>query len=141
MYWEKFLEEANGDDIWAIPCYTKPQRVTAVPTISHQGVLDEDVTTKANMLVDISFPQTLNYTGDEGHSNQPGTAYQGVNSRLLQRVFPSTSRKKSSGPDGIGPLAITISFSSIGSQKGLYRLFEYIFGLESILTDGSWPKG
>ena len=108
--WEKFLEEANGDDIWAIPRYTKPQKATAVPTISHQGAVAEDVSSKANMLVDISFPQPLNYTGDEGHSDQSGTAYQAVNGRLLQRVFQSTSTKKSPGPDGIGPLAIKCLF-------------------------------
>ena len=31
-----FLERAEGEDVWAITRYTKPQRSAAVPTIQHQ---------------------------------------------------------------------------------------------------------
>ena len=57
--WERFLETADGDDIWAVLRYTKPQRSAAVPAISHQGVVAEDIAAKADMLVDISFPEPV----------------------------------------------------------------------------------
>lgn len=108
--WEKFLETAEGDDIWAVPRYTKPQRSAAVPTISHCGVVAEDIAAKADMLVDISFPEPVEYEGDEGQRGPPGTAYQTIDERLVQRVCWGMSTKKSPGPDGVGPLAIRCLF-------------------------------
>lgn len=58
------------------------------------------------MLADISFPPPIPYEADEGQEGPPGTAYQAIDERLVKLAFKVTSRKKSPGPDGIGPLAI-----------------------------------
>lgn len=104
--WERFLEEADGNDIWAVPRYTRPQRSAAVPTISHRGVIAEDNSAKARILMDISFPLPVHYGGDEGQEGPPGTAFQAIDDRIVRRAFDGTSTKKSPGPDGFGPLAI-----------------------------------
>ena len=36
--WEEFLHKADGNNIWSVMTYTKPQRGSEVPTISHNGV-------------------------------------------------------------------------------------------------------
>lgn len=104
--WERLLKEASGDDIWAIPRYTNPQRSTAVPTISYRGAVAEDNSAKASMLMDISFPPPAPYGGDEGQEGPPRTAFRAIDKRIVQRAFRGTSTKKSLGPDGVGPLAI-----------------------------------
>ena len=35
--WEEFLHKADGNKVWSVMTYTKPQRSAAVPTISHKG--------------------------------------------------------------------------------------------------------
>ena len=51
---------------------------------------------KAWMLMNISFPPPTPYDRDGGQEGPPGTAY--------HLVFGGTNKKKSPGPDGIGPL-------------------------------------
>ena len=34
---EEFLNRVEGDEVWAVTRYTKPQRSAAVPAIRHQG--------------------------------------------------------------------------------------------------------
>ena len=46
------------------------------------------------------------YDGDEGQEGPGGTAFHAVDEHLVARAFRGTSKKKSPGPDGIGPLAI-----------------------------------
>ena len=56
--------------------------------------------------MDISFPAPTAYEGDGGVEGPPGTAFQLVDERTVQRTFGGMSTKKSPGPDGVGPLAI-----------------------------------
>ena len=58
------------------------------------------------MLAEISFPPPTRYDGDEGEEGPPGVAYMAVDDRLIAGAFRGTN-KKSPGPDGIGPLAIS----------------------------------
>ena len=58
------------------------------------------------MLMAISFPPPTPYDGDEGQVGPVGTAFHAVDEHLVARAFRGTSKKKSPGPDGIGPLAI-----------------------------------
>ena len=49
------------------------------------------------------FHPTTPYEGDEGDEGPAGTAYKAIDEGVVQR---GTSRKKSPGPEGIGPPAI-----------------------------------
>ena len=60
---------------------------------------------KAEMLTGILFPLPIPYDGDEGQGGPPGTAFHAVDKHLVAQAFRGTSKKKSPGPDGIGPLA------------------------------------
>ena len=64
--WEDFVNRAEGDDIWAVTRYTKPQRSTVVPTISHRVVTADSHAEKAAMLMEISFPPPTPYDGGAG---------------------------------------------------------------------------
>lgn len=85
----------------AIPRYTKPQRSAAVPTISHRGTVADDNESKAQMLMEISFPPPVPYEGDEGQERPPGTAFRVVDERVVRGAFQGTATKKSPGPDGV----------------------------------------
>ena len=61
---------------------------------------------KARMLMEISFPAPTPYDGEEGIPGLPGTAHQSITELVVQAAFRGTTRKKSPGPDSIGPLAI-----------------------------------
>ena len=104
--WEEFLHKADGNNVWSVMTYTKPQRGTAVPTISHEGATANTLEEKSDMLLSISFPAPIPYEGGEGEPGPPGQAYRLVDSRLAATAFKGTSTKKSPGPDGISPLAI-----------------------------------
>ena len=62
---------------------------------------------KATMLTDISPPPPTPHDGDEGSKGPPGVAYMALDERLVAGAFRGTNKKKSLGPDGIGPLAIS----------------------------------
>ena len=102
----RFLNEANGEDVWAIGRYVGPGRSTVVPTITHQGATADTQEDKAEVLMGISFPPPTPYGGDVGQEGPPGTAFHAVDEHLVARAFRGTSKKKSPSPDGIGPLAI-----------------------------------
>ena len=63
------------------------------------------------MLIDISFPAPVPYEGDEGQRGPPGRAFEHVSLELVSAALKGTSKKKSPGPDGIGPLAISCVYS------------------------------
>ena len=71
------MDRAEGDDVWAVTRYTKPQRSTAVPTIGHRGVTADSHADKEVMLMEISFPPPTPYDGDEGEEAPPGVASRG----------------------------------------------------------------
>lgn len=104
--WEEFLHKADGNNVWSIMTYTKPQRGTTVPTISHNGITATTLDEKASMLINISFPKPIAYEGSKGEPGPPGQAFRRVDSRLVASAFRGTSTKKSPGPDGVNPLAI-----------------------------------
>ena len=89
--WEEFLHKADGNNIWSVMTYTKSQRGSVVPTISHNGVT-------ANMLIDSSFQAPIEYGGDEGDPGPPGQAFRMVESRLVAMAFMGTSTKKARAP-------------------------------------------
>ena len=104
--WEDFLHRADGNNVWSVMTYTRPQRGTAVSTISHEGATTSTLEEKTDMLSKISFPAPNPYEGGEGISGPPGQAYMLIDSRMVAMAFSGTSTKKSPGPDGIFPLAI-----------------------------------
>ena len=53
---------------------------------------------KAQILMEISFPPPTEYYGDEGREGPPGTAYQAIDSLMVDRAFRGTSSRKSPGP-------------------------------------------
>lgn len=60
------------------------------------------------MLMDTSPPPPPTPYGEgEGQEGPPGTAFRLVDEHLVTWAFRGTSKKKSLGPDGIGPLAIS----------------------------------
>ena len=72
--WEEYLNRAEGEDVWAVSRYRKPQRSAAVPTIRHRGVTAERHEEKARMLMDISFPTPTRTTvmrASEDHQAAP----------------------------------------------------------------------
>ena len=70
--WEDLLHKADGNNVWSVMTYTKPQRSTAVPTISHRGATADTHEKKVQMLIDISFPAPIKYEGNEGQRGPPG---------------------------------------------------------------------
>ena len=91
--WENFLNEANGEDVWAITRYIGLGRSTVVPTITHRGVTADTHEDKAEMLMDISFPPPTPYDRDEGQEGPPGTAFHAVDELLVARAFRGTRRR------------------------------------------------
>ena len=105
--WGGFLSEANGEDVWAIGRYVGPGSSSIVRPHNHApGVTADTHEDKAEILMGISLPPPTPYDGDEGQGGPPGTAFHAVDEHLVAWAFRGTSKKKSPGPDGIGPLAI-----------------------------------
>ena len=69
--WEEFLHKADGNNVWSVITYTKPQRGTSVPTITHNGATASTLEEKADMLLGISFPTPNPYEGGEGTPGPP----------------------------------------------------------------------
>ena len=98
------IEQRESIDFWIVTRYTKPQRSTTVPTISHEGRSVENLEDKAKMLIDISSPAPTPYDGGEGQECPPGRAYLQVDENLVRAAFQGTSSKKSPGPERYRPL-------------------------------------
>ena len=66
--WEEFLHKADGNNVWSVMTYTRPQRGTSVPTISHEGNTADTNEEKAQMLMGISFPPPIPYRASNMYS-------------------------------------------------------------------------
>jgi ribonuclease HI len=108
--WERFLNEASGEDVWAISRYITPKGAIAIPTITHGSRVAADHGDKVDMLTEISFPPPVPYEGGEGQEGPPGRAYKEVDEARVSTAFQRTSSKKSPGPDSLSPLAIRCLF-------------------------------
>ena len=95
----------EGEEVWAIARYTKPQCSAEVPTVSHRGITADRHEDKARMLMDISFPPPTQCNGDEGQEGPLCTAFQATDEQLARQAPGGTNSKKSPGPDGTFPLA------------------------------------
>ena len=59
------------------------------------------------MLIEMPFPESVPFKGDEGTLSSPVRAYVAVTpAYMVAAAFQGISVKKSPGPDGIGLLAI-----------------------------------
>ena len=55
------MHKADGNNVWSIMTYMKPQRGTTIPTIDHDGVTADTLEEKTDMLLGISIPRPIDY--------------------------------------------------------------------------------
>ena len=90
--WEKFLDNAKGENVWSVAQYTKPNRVTTVPTIQdNRGNVADTHDKKAAMLAQLAFPPPVEYQEGAGEPGEPGRAYKQIDwERVQQAIFAVT---------------------------------------------------
>jgi hypothetical protein len=116
--WEDFLGSATGSEVWSVIRYTKPSRVSTVPTItdSHGNVADT-YESKSAMLADMAFPPPVEYDGGAGEEGPAGWAFELVDDDVVRRALYSMSGKKAPGPDGIGASVLRLLWDCIRKKK------------------------
>ena len=71
--WEQFLARAEGEGVWAATRYTKPQRLSAVPTTTRPGRTVGTRSGGGRVLMDISFLSPMPHEGDGGAEGHPAS--------------------------------------------------------------------
>lgn len=106
------MSKASGEDHWEAQRYISPREATAIPTISHQGKTTSEHQDKVDILAGIPFSPPVPSDVDRGQEGPTGQAFERVNNLQTRKPLQDTNNKKSTGPDGIGPLVIrAVSFS------------------------------
>jgi ribonuclease HI len=108
--WEKFLESAEGSEVWTVLRYTKPNKgAVVIPELKKDnGEIACTHEEKSQLLAKIAFPSPIFYAGDEGVVGPPGTAFESVTDTLIQECLSTQSSKKAPGLDGLGVPAIKL---------------------------------
>ena len=101
--WENFLDNAKGENVWSVAQYTKPSRVTTVPTIQDsRGNVADTHDKKAAMLAKLAFPPPVEYQEGAGEPGEPGRAYKQIDWEQVQQAIFAQSQRKAPGPDKMG---------------------------------------
>jgi hypothetical protein len=101
--WEEFLQNAKDDEVWSVIRYTKPNKVTSVPTITDsRGNVADTHEAKSDMLARMAFPPPVEYDGGSGEAGPEGEAFGYVTDDAVRQAIYSMSGKKAPGPDGLG---------------------------------------
>jgi hypothetical protein len=101
--WEDFLESATGSEVWSVIRYTKPSKVSTVPTLTEsRGNVADTYESKSAMLADMAFAPPVEHDGCAGAEGPAVWAFELVDEGVVRRALYSMSGKKAPGPDGIG---------------------------------------
>jgi hypothetical protein len=107
--WEDFLQNAKDEEVWSVIRYTKPNKVSSVPTITDsRGNTADTHDDKADMLARMAFPPPVEYDGGSGEEGPEGVAFEFVDADAVRSAIYSMSGKKAPGPDGLGALVLQL---------------------------------